>query len=312
MYSRTRDFGQKGTYVEAISAIDIALWDIKGKAAGAPIHELLGGSQRDSVYAYATGCYYTEEDIKEPSNAARRVAEEAAGYASDEYAALKVKIGLLPVPEDAKRIAAIRAAIGDDFPLLVDANHAYRAATAIEMGKHLEDHNVGFFEEPVVPENHQGYREIRQALRIPIAGGECEYTRYGFKDLIGNGCVDIAQPDVCAAGGISEFIKIMSIATAHDVLIIPHVWGSGVAVAAALQAIALIPPTPYTYSPIALANEPLLEFDRKKNPLRDEILTQQITIKSGRIDIPQNAGLGVDVDENSIKRFAVKGYLITD
>ncbi len=294
-YAFSRDFGRTGTYIEAISAIDIALWDLWGKSLHRPIHHLMGGAFRDSVAAYGTGCYYPETFRDTPAMM-RALAEEVAGYAAAGVTAVKIKLGLLPVEADAARIALIRQTVGPGVMLMADANHAYTAATALRIGREMERHGLLWFEEPVPPEDHDGYRRLRAKLDIPIAGGECEFTRFGFRDLIGGGCVDIAQPDVCASGGISEWIRIAALAAQHNVLAVPHVWGSAVAVAAALQAIATIPPTPFTASPVALQNEPMLEFDRTFNPLRDDIATAPFALENGRVRIPDGPGLGIEID----------------
>ena len=230
LYAHSRDFGQKGTYIEAMSALDIAHWDIWGKALGQPVHALLGGAFRDRVHAYATGCYYPE-DIGTGAAMLDALAAEAEEHIRSGFSTLKMKIGLLSIAQDGKRVAAVREAIGPDVALLVDANHAYNAAGAIRMGRELERWQVGWFEEPVVPEDRAGYRRVRDALSIPVAGGECEFTRYGFRDLFQGECIDIAQPDLCVCGGYSEWLKIQALALAHSVLTIPHVWGSGVALA---------------------------------------------------------------------------------
>jgi D-galactarolactone cycloisomerase len=288
-YAFSRDFGQKGTYVEAMSAIDIALWDIWGKSLDRPVHHLLGGAFRQRAMAYATGCYYPEnyQDTKAMMDA---LAEEVAGYADAGITAAKIKIGLLSVEQDRARIALIRNTVGPDVKLMADANHAYNSATALRIGRVMEEHSLLWFEEPVPPEDHDGYRRLRAALDVPIAGGECEFTRFGFRDLIGGGCVD----------------KILGTASQHGVLTMPHVWGSGVAVAAALQAIATIPPMPHTASPVTLQNEPMVEFDRTFNPLRDEILHENFAIEDGAVAIPSGPGLGISVDEKALERFVVR------
>jgi D-galactarolactone cycloisomerase len=304
-YAFSRDFGQKGTYVEAMSAIDIALWDIWGKSLDRPVHHLLGGAFRQRAMAYATGCYYPEnyQDTKAMMDA---LAEEVAGYADAGITAAKIKIGLLSVEQDRARIALIRNTVGPDVKLMADANHAYNSATALRIGRVMEEHSLLWFEEPVPPEDHDGYRRLRAALDVPIAGGECEFTRFGFRDLIGGGCVDIVQPDLCCCGGFSEWTKILGTASQHGVLTMPHVWGSGVAVAAALQAIATIPPMPHTASPVTLQNEPMVEFDRTFNPLRDEILHENFAIEDGAVAIPSGPGLGISVDEKALERFVVR------
>jgi D-galactarolactone cycloisomerase len=146
---------------------------------------------------------------------------------------------------------------------------------------------------------------VRAALDVPIAGGEAEFTRWGFRDLIEGACVDIAQPDLCVSGGFTEFLRINAIASAHGVQVIPHVWGSGIALAAALHAIAALAPMPHTANPVPLQNEPVVEFDRNHNPLRDDLLSGAIAIGTdGRVPVPRGPGLGVVVDEDVLERFA--------
>ena len=185
-YAFSRDFGRKGTYVEAISAIDIALWDISGQAAGLPVWKLLGGRFRDSVTAYATGCYYPD-NFRDMPAVLRALNKEASGYAGAGFQFLKIKVGLLGLADDIERLRVIRTAVGPRIGLLVDANHAYNAASAVRMGRLMEPYQIEFFEEPVTPEDRDGYRKVRSENPIAVAGGECEFTRYGFRDLIGGG-----------------------------------------------------------------------------------------------------------------------------
>ncbi|MBH64232.1 MAG: mandelate racemase [Alphaproteobacteria bacterium] len=302
LYAFCRDFGQKGPYIEALSAVDIALWDIWGQSLGRPVHALMGGAVRDRVAAYGTGCYYPDF-FTDTDRMLKALADETAALAKTGLTAMKVKIGLVPVEVDVERLSIVRGAFGPGFPLMADANHAYNAATAIRMGRALEAENFLWFEEPVVPEDRDGYRRVRAALDVPIAGGECEYTRYGFRDLIGEGCVDIAQPDICCAGGFSELQKIVAIATSHGVMTVPHVWGSGIAVAAALQAIATLPLVPHTAVGVPLQNQPVIEFDRSPNPIRDELLETPFTLEDGCLPVPQGPGLGVVVNESKLEEF---------
>ena len=303
LYVFSRDFGQKGTYIEALSAVDIALWDIFGKLLGQPVSVLIGGVFRDRVRAYATGCYYGE-DYNDHALMMRGLIAEAESYADAGFDTMKMKIGLLPIKRDAERVAAVRKAIGDDMALLVDANHAYNSASAIRIGRALENNGVLWFEEPVVPEDRDGYRRVRRALDVPIAGGEAEFTRFGFLELFRGQCIDIAQPDLCVCGGLSEWSRILTLAMSFGILTVPHVWGSGVAMAAALQAIAAIPPTPFTINPIALQNEPVIEFDRKHNPLRDDLLVENFVMDNGSVCVPQGPGLGIEVSEAVLARYA--------
>ena len=304
LYATTRDFGQKCAYIEALSAVDIALWDLKGQDLGVPVFDLLGGAFRKSVPGYATGCYYRGEDVHDIEASLEPLRQETASYVEAGFRLLKIKIGLVSIRDDRRRLQAIRDAVGPDTGILVDCNHAYNATTAIQVGHMLEEYGCLFFEEPVPPEDRDGYRQVRNALDIAIAGGETEYTRWGFRDLIAGGCVDIAQPDICVCGGFSEWQKIIAIASAFGVSVLSHVWGSGVALAAALHAIAALPPMPHTANPIPMQNEPVVEFDRNHNPLRDDLLTEKITIGlDGRVPVPTGAGLGITVDESVLKAF---------
>lgn len=306
MYNYTKDFGQKGTYIEAISAIDIALWDICGKALNVSVVQLMGGRQRESIEMYATGCYYRGDQYLDLGKTLEELREEAAGYVEAGFKMLKVKIGLLSVENDAKRVRAIRDTVGEEVGIFVDCNHSYNAYTAVRMGKYLEESNVLFMEEPVIPEDREGYRSVRKKLNIAIAGGEAEYTLYGFRDFITSGCIDIAQPDITVCGGLTEFLRIRDFATAYGVTVIPHAWGSGIAMAVALSALSSMPLEPHTANPVPFQNEPMIEYDRNFNPLRDELLVNNISIEDGRVKAPQGPGLGVDIDRNVLEKYSDK------
>jgi len=296
IYARLRDHGQKGVVIEGLSGIDIALWDIKGKHFGVPVHRLLGGTFRSEVQAYATGLYR-----RRSGDPLRYLADEAAGYVAEGFKAVKLKVGF-GVEEDAAATRAVREAIGTHVTLMVDANHAYDAAAAIRLGRMIEPHDIGWFEEPVPPEDVAGYREVKAAISIPIAGGECEFTRFGFRDLLVSRAIDIIQPDTCAAGGLSECKKIADMAEAFGVRYNPHVWGTGIAIAASLQLLAVLPShTPPSLAPVA----PMLEFDRTEHPIRQSLLVQPIEHMKGIVRVPDGPGLGIEVDREALARFAV-------
>lgn len=295
LYALFRDHGQKGLPVQAQSAVDIALLDLKGKHFGAPVHRLLGGPVRHEVRAYATGLYRRQE-----GDPLRYLADEAAGYAAEGFGAVKLKVGL-GLNEDVAVARAVRAAIGPDVDLMIDANHAYDATAAIQLGNRLADLDIGWFEEPVPPEDLAGYAEVRARQPIPVAGGECEFTRFGFRDLLVRRAVDVVQPDTCAAGGLSECVKIAAMANAHGIRYNPHVWGTGIALAAALQLLALLPHNP----PCLYPREPLLEFDRTEHPIRQAILATPIEHADGVVPVPDGPGLGIEVDRAAIERFRV-------
>jgi D-galactarolactone cycloisomerase len=298
IYARFRDHGQKGSIIQGLSGIDIALWDLKGKFLGQPVHRLMGGPIRTAVDAYATGLYRRESGIPEAY-----LGEEAAGYRDQGLKAVKLKVGY-GVDEDVRVTRAVRDAIGPDVGLMIDANHAYDAVAAIRLGRQVEALDIGWFEEPVPPEDVAGHRAVRAALAIPIASGECEFTRFGFRELLTTRAVDIVQPDTCSAGGLSECKKIADMAAAYGIRYTPHVWGTGIALAAALQLLAVLPSsTP----PSLNATEPMLEFDRTEHPIREALLTTPIEHRGGRVDVPEDVGLGIEIDRDALRRFRVFG-----
>jgi D-galactarolactone cycloisomerase len=296
MYNRMRDYGQKGVAVAAISGVDIALWDIKGQAHGQPVHALLGGAFRTSVEAYATGLYFRQVEDQPAA-----LAEEAARYVAEGFAAVKMKVGL-GLAADRANVRAVRAAIGPDTLLMADANHAYDARAAIGVGRVLEECGAHWFEEPVPPEDVDGYVEVKAALDLAIAGGEAEFTRWGFRELLRRRAVDIVQPDTCSAGGLTECKRIMALASAFGVRYTPHVWGSAVGLAASLHLAATVPDSPPSLAPAPL----LFEFDRTENHFRDELTLAPIVLDHGRLAVPTGPGLGLAIDERTIERYRVR------
>jgi D-galactarolactone cycloisomerase len=293
LYAAFRDQGQKGIAICAISGIDIALWDIRGKHFNAPVHQLMGGPLRSEVRAYATGTYRTKT-----GNPLDYICEEVAGYVAEGFSAVKLKIGF-EVKEDVALIRAVRETIGDDTGLMLDANHGYDAVDAINLGRQVEDLDIGWFEEPVAPEDLDGYCAIKSAISIPLAGGECEYTRFGFREILRRRAIDYLQPDTCAAGGLSECKKIADMANAFGVRMVPHVWGSGIGLAAALQLLAVLPHNPPGRQPW----EPMLEFDRSEHPFRQAILNTPIEHQNGVVQIPDGPGLGIDINRDALMSF---------
>lgn len=294
VYARLRDHGQKGLVVQGLSGIDIALWDIKGKHFGAPAHRLMGGPLRTEVQAYATGLYR-----RRSGDPLKYLPEEAAGYVAQGFRAVKLKVGF-GIAEDAAVTRAVREAIGPDIGLMVDANHAYDAVAAIKLGRLIEPYDIGWFEEPVPPEDLAGHKAVKAALTIPVASGECEFTRFGFREVLVQGAMDIIQPDTCASGGLSECKKIADMAAAFGVRYNPHCWGTGIGLAAALQLMAVLP----THTPTSLAPaHPVFEFDRTEHPIRQAILKQPIEHAGGMVRIPQGPGLGIEIEREALARF---------
>jgi len=301
VYNLLRDHGQKGMPLQALSGVDIALWDITGKVAGLPICKLIGGGHRDRVAVYGYGMMLRRED---PRSLAARFTDEAAAIKAAGFTATKMKVGLGPA-DDVKLAEAVRRGVGDDFPFMVDANHCYTTNDAFFVGRALEELKAYWFEEPVAPEDLEGYRELRAGLKLNISGGEAEFTRWGWRRLLEARCLDIAQPEVCGLGGISEYLKVLALAHAHFTPVVNHVWGSAVAVATNLQLLAAMPPLPGGLHP----REPLLEFDTTDNKFRDDLLSEPLDIQGqvarsgGTVAIPKGPGLGIEPDCAFIRKF---------
>ena len=299
LYERSSDYGRKGIMLSAISALDIALWDIKAKAAGEPVWRLLSDSDDvpGRIPAYATGMYFVKRD-----DLPAILAEEAAGYVEEGFGGLKMKIGL-GREADVANVDAVRERIGPEPLLMVDANHAYGADEAIAMARRLEPYGITWFEEPVSPDDLDGYRRVRRDAPMPVAGGECEFTRYGFGPLLREGCVDIAQPDPCAAGGISELRHIAALAEERGVPVLLHTWGSAVALAVALHLNAGM--LTGRRAPDLGFPRPWIELDRTENPFRDRLLLQPIALERGTLSVPQGPGLGIEVDRQMVEAHEV-------
>ena len=293
LYNMLRDHGQKGLPIEALSAVDIALWDFKGRHLGLPVHRLMGGPLRTRVQAYATGFYRKRGD-----DPMEYLLAEAQERVAEGFTSVKLKLGF-GLSQDIGLCRAVRRAVGVGVAIMVDANHAYDATAAIRLGRSIQELDIAWFEEPVPPEDLAGYRDVRAALDIPIAGGEAEFTRWGFRQLMVGRAVDVLQPDVCAAGGLSECKKIADMANAFGIRVNPHVWGTGVGLAASLQLIATLPHNPPGLFPL----EPLLEFDRSEHPIRMAMLQAPIEQRDGWVEVPQGPGLGIEIDRAALDRF---------
>src|SRR2546428_6462398 len=258
LYATFRDYGRKGWPVAAISAIDIALWDLKGKALRQPVFRLLGGPFRTQVRAYATGLY--RHRIADNATA---LAREAEAYTAEGFRAMKMKVGF-GLDEDVRNIRAVRAAIGDDRLLAIDANHAYDAGQAIRLGRKVEAYDLAWFEEPVVPEDVDGYCQVKATLRIPISGGETEYARWGFRELCARRAVDILQPDICGCGGVPQGWPIAPFASASSMTGYPHLWGTAVGPVPRPPLTPALPPNPPPMPPAP----PLFPLGRTPHPPR--------------------------------------------
>lgn len=281
----------------AIGALDTAINDIRGKALGVPVAELFGGRLRDRVPAYASAMNYL--DGEEPE---RQYPAEAERLVAQGFKALKMRLGRYSVKREAKVAAAVRLAVGDDIKLFCDANAAYTLTSALRMGDALHDLDFGFFEEPLPQSpDYTGYARLRERLPLPLAGGEAIGDRSAARSLLERRSVDIIQPDVSLCGGIREVLFIAEMAALHGVPTIPHCWGGAVLIAATTHLLSLLP-DPHWGLP---TDTPLLELDQSENPWRTEIVQTPLEFKDGMMTAPTGPGLGIEVDEAVIQRYAV-------
>jgi D-galactarolactone cycloisomerase len=280
-----RQAGSRGAGVVALSGLDIALWDIRGKAENIPLHGLLGGAQRKKVEVYATALYPDET---------RRVVKRALAFVEQGFKGIKIKLGF-DLRKDMERVRAVRAAVGDDFPLMTDANQGYELDAAIHAVAVLEQYGIRWFEEPLFFEDIESHVRLKAASKVPIALGENLHTRYAFEPFIARGAVDILQPDVARAGGISELKRIAALAGAHGLPVSFHTWGDAVALAASLHLAA------------ALKNSIVMELDCTYNPLRTELLRDRIEVRNGCMTAPQGPGLGIQLNPKAVNRYAFSG-----
>ncbi|MFB6119635.1 MAG: mandelate racemase/muconate lactonizing enzyme family protein [Halobacteriaceae archaeon] len=292
-YTTGYHFGRASFVRCAVSGIDVALHDILGKATGQPIHKLLGGGAVDSLTPYASTGYVSSWDWS--------VAEQVGTAAEEGFTAAKIKIGT-GIEEDVQRVRDAREALGEDATLMVDYNGNYRPKQALQSVEAIEPYDVAWIEEPVPAENLSGYRELSQQVDVPLAAGEAHFSRFEFRDLVEDRTVDVVQPNLGRCGGFTEAKLIGQMATTENVAVRPHVWNSGVGVAAAVQFAATVPDYPHNTNVV----DPLLfEFDRSENPLRHEILDDPFDPTGGDLPVPDDPGLGIEIDEEAVERYRV-------
>jgi D-galactarolactone cycloisomerase len=293
-YNLTKDFGMKGAVMGAISAVDIALWDLKGKILGQPVHVLLGGAFRTSLAPYATGFYRVEG-----GDYPRLLAEEAQRHLDAGFTAMKVKIGF-GIESDVRSIAAVRDVVGPSVRIMADANHAYNAGDARRLVRELDELGVYWLEEPISPEDVDGYKSlVAMSPKLLLAAGENEFSRHGFWPWVTGRAVDVLQPDLAAAGGFTGLSQIQSLTLAAGLTLNPHVWGTSIGLSAAIQFLAAIPPVPMS----RVGHEPLLEFDQSSHPFRRELIEEEFELVDGRVPVPTRPGLGITVNRAVLERF---------
>lgn len=293
--ARNYHFGIQGPLMACISGIDIAAKDAAGKALGVPVHRLLGGKRWDSVPVYASGGYITEHPDRDFEPQLAAIAEAGHGAA-------KIKIGLFPASDEA-RMRTARRILGDGYDIMVDINSNYTADLARESIARLAPFRPGWVEEPLMPQDLSGYELLHRWSPVPIAAGEALYTGYEFKRLLDRRAVDVLQPDLTLCGGFWQGRVIATLAAMEHVRISPHVWGTGIGLAAAVHFTAALPSYPHAGN---VPKPALVEYDVGRNPLRDEVLRNPIRAVAGRIEVSDAPGLGVEVDLDALQRHALR------
>lgn len=298
MYNGTRDhyalsrgrkfpiLGRRGLTVSAMSGVDTALWDLKGKALGVPVMDLLGGACRDEMPAYASGGWADVDNIGAQLN----------GYVSKGFNGVKMRVGVMDktVQTSIDRVKAARAALGPDIKLMADAHGTFSVPEAKQFCRGVEDCNLYWFEEPISPDNRHGTAEVRASTAIPIAAGESEYTSFDIRDLLEVRALDVIQPDAAIIGGISEAMRVGHLASVQQLELAPHCWGSAFSFMAGLN-VAFA-------SPAAT----IIEFSLGGNPMMYDLVQEQITVINGAIAAPVNPGLGLTPNWDFVHEFKQK------
>lgn len=287
MWAKTYYYGRSGPVMHVMSGIDMAIWDIMGKASGKPVHKLLGGSYTNKVRAYASAL------MPENKETVKKMVES---YVSQGFTAIKFGWGPLgyDVNFDIGLVKAARQAAGDQVEIMVDIGKRYRLKSAVYVAKALEQLNIYWLEEPLPAEDYIGYKRLTESTSMRIATGEEESGRLAFSRLINETHVDVIQPDMSRCGGLTEAKKIATMAADANILCVPHAFKTGVLVAASIHLIAAIPHAPF------------LEFSVTESAIRKELLVNPFKQKDGFVEVPQGPGLGVELNLDIIKKYGIK------
>ncbi len=284
MFDGTVQIGRKGVMLRAISCIDIALWDIKAKAAGMPLYKLLGGS-KEKIPAYASGGYYRE------TKGLDGLREEMETYVDRGHDVVKMKVGRESLADEVERVRTVREAIGPHRTLLMDANGKWQnKQEAVRACRAFAEFDPYFIEEPVMPDSIDLMSEVNDALPYPVAAGELEFNRYGFEHLMDSGAVEIVQPDVSVVGGVTEWLRVAHAAAARDIPVAPHYnWDLHVHLLGAIE------------------NGLWAEFFYRDSDVKafDDVLVHPMEAKNGMLEIPDRNGHGVELDHEALERFRI-------
>jgi L-alanine-DL-glutamate epimerase-like enolase superfamily enzyme len=283
LYGLTRWYGRKGAAMTAIGGIDIALWDLRGKAMKTPVWRLLGAT-RGAAEAYASALFWHDDTAE--------LEREAARHRQRGFRRVKMRVGR-SWDYDTEAVAAAKRGVGGDGLVHVDGSHRYDDETAVRYGAVLADLGAAWFEEPFPPEDLDRYVALRPRLRVPLAAGENEFGVQGFRELIRAGAIDVVQADASRTGGISEVLRIAELARAANLRVAPHTWSDAVAVTANAHVVA------------ALEHGLTVEVDQTGSPFIEELLTEPLRIEDGSLALSDAPGLGIELDPAALARLTV-------
>lgn len=278
--------GRRGLTISALSGVDTALWDLKGKMLNVSVMELLGGACRDKMPAYASGGWASAD----------RIGEQLQGYVSKGFQGVKMRVGVMDerVENSIARVRAAREALGNDIKIMADAHGTFSVPEAKQFCRGVEDYNLYWFEEPISPDNRHGTAEVRAATTIPIAAGESEYTSFDVRDLIEVRAIDVAQPDAAIIGGISEAMRVSHLANVYQLELAPHCWGSAFSFMAGVNVA------------FASPSATIIEFSLGGNPMMYDLVQEKIETKEGMIAAPKGPGLGLTPNWDFVKEYSQK------
>jgi len=284
LFRATSYYGRSGFALHVISAIDIALWDLAGKAAGLPVSELLGGRRVDAVRVYAS------QGMPELPGEARELAAGGAGYGA-------FKLGWGPLGSDLSRDAALieaaRDGLGPERDLMIDGGQAYSVKSALRLLETVEAADLYWFEEPLAPEDMLGYRRLSDRSSVRIAAGEADAGNAAFERLVNEACVDVLQPDLSRCGGFTVGRRIREAVRGSGVTVVPHCFSTGVLVAASLHFAASL-------------DEPIYsEYSVADSPFVNRILAEPFRLEDGALRVPTTPGLGIELDDELVERMRV-------
>lgn len=284
-HQRTFQHGRRGIVMAALAGVDIAVWDAMARVVGRPLVDILGANRRE-LTCYASGGFYSA------SKGIGELEHEVAAYAERGFAAVKVKVGGASLQDDVRRVRSVRRVLGDGIGLMIDANGALTLSAARRLARNLDDVDLAWFEEPVSVDARRDSRQLRNSVSVPIAGYELESSLVGYRDLIQDAAIDIAQPDVTWCGGITPARRIAAYAHAWNLSVAPHCFGGAIGLAASAHFLASLP------------NANMLEVDGNPNPLRTEILDAPwLQPSNGKVHLTEAPGLGISVDPDVVARY---------